>query len=72
MPEGKETRKAVKDVFDFFYTNLVPEDKALYYPEQIYKDKSFEIENYPTDIHYADMAGNTTEEKTRLLENWEY
>ena len=72
MPEGKETRKAVKEVFDFFYTDLVPEDKALYYPEQIYKDKTFEIENYPTDIHYADMKNNTTEEKTRLLENWEY
>ena len=72
MPEGKQTRKAVKDVFDFFYTTLVPEDKELFYPEQIYKDKTFEIENYPTDIVYADMSGNTTEEKTRLLENWEY
>ena len=72
MPEGKQFRKAVKDVFDFFYTDLVPEDKALYYPEQIYKDLVFEIENYPTGIIYADMAGNTTQEKTRLLENWEY
>ena len=72
MPEGKQTRKAVKDVFDFFYTTLVPEDKELFYPEQIYKEKTFEIDNYPTGIVYADMSGNTTEEKTRLLENWEY
>ena len=72
MPQGKETRKAVKGVFDFFYTTLIAEDKALYYPEQIYRDKTFEIDNYPTDIRYADMSGNTTEEKTRLLENWEY
>lgn len=72
MPEGKQNRKAVRDVFDFFYTTLVPEDKALYYPEQIYVDKTFDIENYPTNINYADMSGNTTEEKTRLLENWEY
>ena len=72
IPEGKQNRKAVKDVFGFFYTTLVPEDKALYYPEQIYKDKTYMIENYPQDIKYADMSGNTTEEKTRLLENWEY
>lgn len=72
MPEGKQYRKAVRDVFDFFYTTLVPEDKALYYPEQIYKDKIFEIKNYPNNITYGDMSGNTTEEKTRLLDNWEY
>ena len=72
MPEGKQYRKAVRDVFDFFYTTLVPEDKALYYPEQIYKNTTFEIKNYPTNIAYGDMSGNTTEEKTRLLDNWEY
>ena len=31
-----------------------------------------EIENYPKDIHYADMSNNTAAEKIRLLENWEY
>ena len=72
MPEGKQNRKAVKDVFDYFYTNLVPEDKELFFPEQIYKDMTFEIDNYPTDIVYADMSNNTTEEKMRLLDNWEY
>lgn len=72
MPEGKQNKKAVKDVFDFFYTTLVEEDKELFYPEQIYKDKTFEIENYPTNINYADMSGNTTEEKVRLLENWQH
>ncbi len=72
MPDGKQNRKAVKEVFDFFYNYLVPEDKALYYPEQIYKDRTFEVDNYPTNIVYADMSNNTTEEKTRLLENWNY
>ncbi len=72
MPEGKQNRKAVRDVFDFFYTTLVPEDKALFFPEQIYADVTFDIENYPKGIVYADMSDNTTEEKTRLLENWEY
>ena len=72
IPEGKQHRKAVKDVFDFFYTTLVLEDKERFYPEKIYKDFDFEIANYPTGIKYADMSNNTTEEKTRLLENWEY
>ena len=72
MPEGKQNKKAVKEVFDFFYTTLVPEDKELFYPEKIYKDKDYAIKNYPTDIKYGDMSNNTTEEKTRLLANWEY
>lgn len=72
MPEGKQNKKAVREVFNFFYTNLDPEDKQLFYPEKIYKDYDFVIENYPVDILYGDMSGNTTEEKARLLENWEY
>ncbi len=72
IPKGKETRKAVKDVFDFFYTTLVLEDKELYYPEQVFVGQVNEIENFPKDIEYSDMSGNTTEEKMRLLENWEY
>lgn len=72
MPEGKQNRKAVRDVFNYFYTNLVPEDKALFYPEKIYKDYDYTIENYPVNILYGDMSNNTTEEKTRLLDNWEY
>lgn len=72
IPEGKQNRQCVKDVFDFFYSTLVMEDKELYYPEQVFVDQKNEIENYPKDIPYADMSGNTTEEKTRLLENWNY
>ena len=72
MPEGKQNKKAVKEVFNYFYTNLVPEDKQLFYPEKIYKDFDFEIANYPTGIKYGDMSNNTTAEKSRLLENWEY
>jgi len=72
IPEGKQNRKAVIDVFNFFYTDLVYEDKELYFPEKIYKDVDFEVKNFPTGITYADMSGNTTEEKMRLLEDWEY
>jgi len=72
MIEGKQNRPCVKEVFDFFYTTLVDEDKALFFPEPIYKDKTFEIENYPTEIPYADMSNNTAEEKAYLLEQWAY
>ena len=72
MPEGKQNRKAVVDVFNFFYTTLVMEDKELYYPEQVFVNQINQVENYPTDIPYGDMSGNTTDEKSRLLENWEY
>lgn len=72
MIEGKQNKPAVREVFDFFYTTLVDEDKALYYPEQIYIDKVFEVENYPQNIPYANMENNTTEEKLRLLDLWEH
>lgn len=72
MLDGKQNKKAVREVFDFFYTTLVAEDKARFYPEKIYADVDFEIENYPQNIPYGDMSGNTTVEKLRLLDNWEY
>ncbi|MBR6665987.1 MAG: extracellular solute-binding protein [Lachnospiraceae bacterium] len=70
--DGKQNRKCVKEVMDFFYSTLVEEDKKLFFPEQIYKDKTFIVENYPTNIKYGDMSNNTLEEKLRLLEKWEY
>ena len=70
--DGKEDKESVKAVFDFFYNTLVYEDKELYYPEQVFKDKTFSIENYPSDIPYSDMKNNTNEEKERLLDKWKY
>lgn len=72
IPEGKQNRKAVKDVFDFFYNTLVYEDKELFYPEQVFVNQKNTVANYPTNIPYGDMRNNTTAEKTRLLENWEF
>lgn len=69
---GKEDKESVKKVFDFFYNTLVYEDKELYYPEQIFKDKTYSIENYPENIPYSDMKNNTNEEKERLLDKWKY
>ena len=72
IPKGKETRKAVKEVFAFFYSTLVREDKELFYPEQVFIEQENKVANYPTNIKYADMSNNTTDEKKRLLENWEH
>lgn len=70
--EGKQHKQAVKDVFDFFYSTLIHEEKAKFLPEQIFADQVNTIENYPRDIPYSDMSGNTADEKSRLLEKWIY
>ncbi len=70
--KGKEDRAEVKAVFDFLYETLNKEDKEKFYPEKVYKDLDFVIENYPTDISYGDMSNNTPEEKERLLDKWIY
>ena len=70
--KGKEDNEAVKEVFDFFYEELVQEEKDKFLPETIFKDQEMKVEGYPTNIPYADMKGNTADEKKRLLEKWIY
>ncbi len=70
MIKGKEEREAVKDVFDYFYEELMPLNNEKFYPELLYKDKTIAIENYPENIQYANMEGNTPQEKERLLDKW--
>lgn len=70
--KGKETRQAVQDVFRFFYETLTEEICAAFYPEQIYRGKTFTIPNYPANIPYADMSNNDATEKERLLAQWMY
>lgn len=72
MIKGKETKKAVQEVFDFFYTDLIHGEKEKFLPEKIFEGQENKIENYPKDIPYADMKGNTSEEKERLLDKWIY
>jgi len=70
MIRGKETRREVKDVFDYIVNRWTEMDKVLFCPERIYKDREFTLPNYPVNIRYADMSNNTPEEKERLLERW--
>ena len=69
---GKEERDCVKEVFDFMINTYGKETNEKFYPEKIFKDLNPVIENYPTDITYADMSNNTPEEKSRLLDKWKY
>ncbi len=70
MIQGKEERKCVKEVFDFLINTYGKETNEKFYPEQIFKDFAPKIENYPTNIKYADMGNNTNDEKTRILDKW--
>lgn len=70
MVSGKEERECVKKVFDYIVNTYNYRSCELYAPEQIYKDVTFTVENFPKDIPYSDMSGDTVEEKERLLEKW--
>ena len=72
MIKGKEERACVREVFDYMVNTLIPIDKERYFPEKIYKDKDFIVQNYPSDIQYADMSNDTAAEKERLLAKWQY
>ncbi len=68
--KGRESKAAVKEVFDFLINTYAEENCQKFYPEKIYKEKDFVIENYPSNIKYSDMSNNTVAEKTRLLDKW--
>jgi iron(III) transport system substrate-binding protein len=71
--KGKENRKVVQEVFEFYLTTLSYEDKELFIPEQIYKVQSNTIPNYPQNVLMADMTGiNDLADKQRILEKWKY
>ena len=72
MIAGKDSRECVKRVFDFLVNTYSYELNEKFFPERIFNDATFVVENYPQDIVYADMSNNTVEEKARLLEKWKY
>lgn len=71
--KGREEDEEIKEVFTFIVNDFLVYDKEYFSPEQILKDQVNTIENYPKDIHYADMQGiEEIKEKERLLELWKY
>lgn len=69
---GREEKQAVKEVFDFLINVYSYENCEKFFPEQIFSDRTFEIDNYPANIRYSDMSNNTLDEKSRLLDKWKY
>ncbi len=70
--KGKEKKKVVKEVFDFLINVYGYECNEKFFPEKIFKEKSYVVQNYPTNIQYGNMSGDTSEEKERLLGKWKY
>ena len=68
--KGKETDAAVKAVFNFLVNEFNYENCEKYFPEKLYRDRDYSLNNYPENIRYADMSNNSTVEKNRLLEKW--
>ena len=72
MIAGKDERPAVKEVFDFLVKTYSYELNEKFFPEQMFNDKIYTVENYPENITYSDMSNNTIDEKERLLNLWKY
>lgn len=70
--KGKEDRPAVREVFEFLINQYDYDLCKTWYPEKIYTDVDFEVENYPKNIKYADMSNDTPEQKEYLLSKWKY
>ena len=70
--KGKEKRSEVIDVFDYLYSSFIEESCKTFYPEAILKNKSFEVQNFPTNIIYSNMNNNTLTYKENTLKKWKY
>ena len=69
-PTSVVYRQAVKDVVNYFYSDIIDDYLSTYLPEQIKVGQVNTTPNYPTDIPYADMSNNTPNVKAELLAKW--
>lgn len=63
-------RKCVMEVFNYLATDLCKGDNERYFPDQIFKNFAPEVEGFPTNINYGNMANDTLSEKERLQAKW--
>lgn len=73
-PSSPVTRPGspVIDVVTYFYSDVIDDYLSTYLPEKVKVDQVNSVENYPTDIPYADMSNNTPDVKEALLAKWEH
>lgn len=69
---GHEGKPGVQDIFEYLYSGVQDEYLATYLPEQVKIDQETAIENFPENIPYADMSGDTPDVKEALLAKWEF
>lgn len=69
---GKETDKAVMEVFEYLSTELTMANHQLYFPDTLYKDVKAHVDNYPDDIKYGNMSNYDYKTKGELLDKWKH
>ncbi|MBQ3020386.1 MAG: extracellular solute-binding protein [Clostridia bacterium] len=71
--KGHKNKAGVEEVFEYIINEFFLYDKEHYSPELVYKGQTIAIENYPSNIVYANMTGiQDDKEKERLLDLWKY
>lgn len=70
MLKKSADRPEVVEVFNFLATDMCMDNHQKYFPDQLYKDYTTQIEGFPTDIDYGNMTNDTLEEKERLVKKW--
>lgn len=71
--QGKKEKSGVLEVYEYIINECLLYDKENFSPEKVLEQQKNNIENYPSDIEYADMEGiSDPNEKERLLALWNY
>ena len=71
--KGHKSKSGVAEVFEYIINEFFLYDKEHYSPELVYQGQTIAIENYPSNIVYANMTGiQDDKEKERLLDLWKY
>ena len=69
--KGRDDNENVREVFEWLINDFGKYDKENYMPDAILKDQKSKMENYPTDLTDADMAGiDDTSTKDSLTKKW--
>lgn len=70
--KGKETKSSVVKVFKYiaeYYNEIACSN---FYPETVFKNKTFKVDNFPEQINYSNMGNNTLDRKNYILNKWKY
>ena len=71
--KNREDNEKVTEIFEYLVNDCLVKDKEVNNPGKILKEQENKLENYPTDIEYADMTGvDDIELKEEMLKQWKY